>query len=303
MVKRVLITGGTVFVSRFTAEYFVKKGYEIYVLNRGTRQQAEGVHLIKADRNKLGDVMKSYFFDAVIDVCAYNGEDIKNLLSALAPDGFKDYLLISSSAVYPETNPQPFTESQKIGYNNIWMQYGEGKVEAERTLRDAVPGAYILRPPYLYGPMQNIYREAFVFDCAQLGRKFYIPGDGRMKLQFFHVEDLCRVMECIVETHPEEHILNVGNPKAVDINTYVEMCYAIAGVPLQKVYVTNHRNQRYYFSFHDYEYILDVTKQKLLLPSVKDLREGLQESFEWYRNHTDEVKKKAYIQFIDEHFE
>lgn len=27
------------------------------------------------------------------------------------------------------------------------------------------------------------------------------------------------------------------------------------------------------------------------------------ESFKWYRNHPDEVKKKAYIQFINEHFE
>lgn len=302
MRKRILVTGGTVFVSRFTAKYFVEKGYEVYVLNRGTRQQEAGVHLIKADRNALGDVLKPYSFDAVVDVCAYNREDIQNLLNGLSPGGFKDYLMISSSAVYPETNLQPFTEDQEIGYNHIWMQYGEGKVEAERFLRDVVPDAYILRPPYLYGPMQNVYREAFVFDCARLGRKFYIPGNGRMKLQFFHVEDLCRVIECIMETHPGEHILNVGNPEAVDINTYVEMCYAIAGETLQKVYVTNHRNQRDYFSFHDYEYMLDVTRQKQLLPYVKDLREGLQESFEWYMAHPGEVNQKMYIQFIKEHF-
>lgn len=301
--KRILVTGGTVFVSRFTAGYFVKRGYEVYVLNRGTRRQEAGVHLLKADRNALGDVLKPYFFDAIIDICAYNREDIHNLLDGLSPGGFKDYLLISSSAVYPETNRQPFTENQETGYNHIWMQYGEGKVEAESALRDEVPDAYILRPPYLYGPMQNVYREAFVFDCARLGRKFYIPGDGGMKLQFFHVEDLCRVMEVILETHPGEHIFNVGNPDVVDINTYVEMCYEIAGKKLQKVYVTNRGNQRDYFSFHDYEYILDVTRQKQLLPCVKDLREGLWESFAWYINHPGEVKPKPYIQFIKEHFE
>ena len=61
--------------------------------------------------------------------------------------------------------------------------------------------AYILRPPYLYGPMNNVYREAFVFDCALADRKFYLPKDGSMKLQFFHVKDLCRLMEVITVSY------------------------------------------------------------------------------------------------------
>ena len=36
--------------------------------------------------------------------------------------------------------------------------------------------------------MNNVYREAFVFDCALADRKFYLPKDGSMKLQFFHVK-------------------------------------------------------------------------------------------------------------------
>lgn len=298
--KKILITGGTVFVSKFTAAYFVKKGYQVYVLNRGSRQQVEGVHLICADRNNLKDQLKDYSFDAVIDVCAYNKEDVKNLLDALGE--FKDYLFISSSAVYPETNVQPFTEEQEIGYNNIWTGYGEGKVEAEKYLRDSVPDAYILRPPYLYGPMQNVYREAFVFDCAMQKRKFYIPKDGSMKLQFFHVEDLCRLMEIILETKPGEHVLNVGNPEAVDINTFVKMCYEVAGEELDKVYVTDHDNQRDYFCFYDYEYMLDVSKQSKLLPKTKDLYEGLKESYDWYLAHQGDVNKKDYMKFIDHSF-
>lgn len=31
----------TVFVSRYVAEYYVSKGYEVYVLNRGTRKQSD----------------------------------------------------------------------------------------------------------------------------------------------------------------------------------------------------------------------------------------------------------------------
>lgn len=46
--KKVLVTGGTVFVSRFVAEYYGKKGYEVYVLNRNTKPQLENVKLIEA---------------------------------------------------------------------------------------------------------------------------------------------------------------------------------------------------------------------------------------------------------------
>lgn len=31
--KKVLVTGGTVFVSRYIAEYYVAKGCDVYVLN------------------------------------------------------------------------------------------------------------------------------------------------------------------------------------------------------------------------------------------------------------------------------
>ncbi|KOF55669.1 MULTISPECIES: NAD-dependent epimerase/dehydratase family protein [Clostridium] len=299
--KRILVTGGTVFVSKYVAKYFKAKNYEVYVLNRGTRQQVENVNLICADRNNLKACLVNYSFDAVIDVCAYNQKDITNILDALGE--FKDYIFISSSAVYPETNEQPFSEDQKIGLNSIWGKYGADKVEAEEYLLSRVPNAYILRPPYLYGPMQNLYREPFVFECALKNRKFYIPNDGKMKLQFFHVEDLCKVIEKILEKHPKDHILNVGNAEAVDINTFVELCYEAVGAPLEKVYVTNHDNQRDYFSFYNYEYILDVSRQNELLPKQKNLFDGLKESYEWYKDNSYEVARKGYMEFIKQNFE
>ncbi|MFR6331789.1 MAG: hypothetical protein ACLUOI_25280 [Eisenbergiella sp.] len=124
---KLLITGGTVFVSKFTASYFAGRGHEVYVLNRGTRPQAEGVNLIKADRNSLGSALNGMYFDAVIDVCAYKEADINNLLNAGIK--FDDYVLISSSAVYPETLPQPFNERQPIGKNSIWggLQLRQGR--------------------------------------------------------------------------------------------------------------------------------------------------------------------------------
>ena len=133
---------------------------------------------------------------------------------ALSPD-------LSSSAGSHQDNIHNYKSR-----NNFWGKYGTDKIKAENALLERVPDGYILRPPYLYGSMDNVYREAFVFDCAMADRKFYLPEAGEMKLQFFHVEDLCRLMEVIITKCPTDHILNVGNEKAISIRDWVIKCYA-----------------------------------------------------------------------------
>ena len=294
---KILVTGGTTFVSKFTAKYFADHGYEVYVLNRGNKEQVDGVTLIRGDRHELGDILKSYTFDAVLDITSYNDVDINDLLDGLGT--FGTYIFISSSAVYPETNAQPFAEDSMLSENKFWRTYGTDKIAAEKALLARVKDAYILRPPYLYGPMNNVYREAFVFDCAKAGRKFYLPHDGSMKMQFFHVEDLCRLMETIVNDRPGDHIMNVGNPESVSIREWVELCYECLGKTPKFVEVTADIEQRLYFSFYNYEYALDVSRMKKYLPSVKDLGEGLRECAAWYDGNESEVRKKPMMDYID----
>ena len=294
--KKILVTGGTVFVSRFIAEYYVAEGHEVFVLNRNTRPQSKGVKLIQADRHNLGDTLCNYKFDVVIDT-AYNAGDVETLLNALGE--YKDYILISSSAVYPEHETQPFKENTPTGENKFWGKYGTDKIHAELTLLKHNPNAYIIRPPYLYGPMNNVYREAFVFDCALAKRKFYLPKNGDMKLQFFHIEDLCRFIDVLLEKRPSERIFNVGNPQAITVRRWVELCYIAAGKIPQFENIYADIDQRNYFSFYDYEYHLDVTKQSELMPDVKSLTDGLKESLNWYVKNTDTVNRKNYTDYID----
>ena len=294
--KKMLITGGTVFVSRYAAEYFSKK-YDVYVLNRNTRPPSVGVTLIEGDRHDLGEKLRGYHFDVVLDT-AYTSDDVNALLDAL--DGFGEYILISSSAVYPETAALPFTEETAVGPNKTWGVYGANKIAAEQAIQLRVPNAYILRPPYLYGPMNNVYREAFVFDCAMQGRPFYLPCDGEMKLQFFHVEDLCRFIDTILSVHPQQHVFNVGNRNAVTIREWVTQCYQAAGKKVAFVPVHGDIEQRSYFPFYNYDYYLDVEKQHALMPVTKRLTEGLEEAFAWYKENPELVRKKPLLEFIDQ---
>ncbi len=294
----ILVTGGTVFASRYTAEYFRDKGHKVYVLNRGSKEQSEGVTLIQADRHSLSGKLKDYQFDAVIDVTAYNKTDIQDLLDELGE--IKQYIFVSSSAVYPETNAQPFTENQKCGVNCHWGAYGTDKIAAEEYLLARVPQAYAIRPPYLYGKMNNLYREAFAFDCAEQDRKFYLPKDGSMPLQFFDIEDMCRFIEILLEVKPEQHVFNVGNPGIVTIKEWAQCCYKALGKEVQFESVYSEVNQREYFPFHDYGYELDVTAMLKLMPEVKPMEQGLKESYDWYRENNELVRVKPLIQYIDE---
>ena len=294
--RSILVTGGTVFVSRYAAAYFRDRGWQVYVLNRNSRPQEKGVTLIEADRHALGDTLRGMHFDAVADITAYNDDDVNDLLDAL--DSFGTYVMISSSAVYPDTGRQPFTEKSPVGPNSVWGAYGTDKIAAEAVLQARVPDAYILRPPYIYGPMNNVYREAFVFDCAMAERPFRVP-ETDLPLQFFHVRDLCRMMEAMISLQPERHVWNVGNAHTVTAEEWAEMCYRAAGKPFEAVRVPDEVPVRSYFSFHPYAYELDVTAQEEILPETIPLGIGLCDAFAWYQAHSWEIKRKPYIEFID----
>lgn len=298
--RKILVTGGTTFVSKYTAKYFAGKGDEVYVINRNSRNQVDNVKLINCDRLELGNKLKGIHFDAVLDITAYTREHVKSLVEAL--DSFDDYIFISSSAVYPETNSQPFTENQQCGKNSVWGDYGTNKLAAEEYLCENIKDAYILRPPYFYGIYENLYRELFVFDCAIQNRKFYIPQNGDMKLQFFNVSDLCKFIEILLNKHPKNRIFNVGNKTSVTIKDWVKLCYKAAGKSPEFVSVSKDYVQRDYFCFYDYEYMLDVSKQSELMKDTMSLEQGLQEEFEWYKNNCSQINRKPYIEFIDNNF-
>ena len=293
----ILITGGTVFASRYTAEFFAAKGHRVYVLNRGSRPQSDGVELICADRHCLGDTLKKYSFDAVIDVTAYNAADIDALLDGLG--GFGSYVMISSSAVYPETLTQPFNEAQKTGANSIWGAYGTNKIEAENALEERVPDAYILRPPYLYGKMNNLYREAFVFECAEQKRPFYLPQDGSMTLQFFDIDDMCRFIEIILDKKPSQHIFNVGDPNCLTITEWVKKCYNVVGAEPEFISVPADIPQRSYFPFYAYQYTLDVTEMLKIMNNITPPEIVLGSSYRYFSGHRELIVRKPLLDFID----
>ena len=91
---KILITGGTTFVSKYAAEYFVSKDNDVTVINRGSRPQVNGVAHISCDRTALGDRLNGNHFDLILDITAYTEEHIKTLLDSGVT--FNDYSTIDT---------------------------------------------------------------------------------------------------------------------------------------------------------------------------------------------------------------
>ena len=298
--KKILVTGGTVFVSRRIAEYFAAKEENVFVLNRGNHTQPEGVTPIICDRHNMGDVLKKHSFDIVIDAAAYSREDVHALHNALGDFGV--YVFIGSSAVYPEALPQPFKETAKCGRNSIWGDYGTNKLAAEEFLLENVKDLYILRPPYLYGRGENLYRAPFVFDCAASGQTVFLPRND-LQLQFFDVSDLCRFIDIVTFQKPANCIFNVGNPTTVTAEEWVKYCFEAAGKFPEIKLAPKEIFARNYFCFYDYDYALDVTEMLKLMPETKPLKQGVREEYEWYLQNPSAVSKRGYIDYINKNFQ
>ena len=57
--------------------------------------------------------------------------------------------------------------------------------------------------------------------------------------------------------------------------------------------------QRNYFSFYNYEYYLDVSKQYEIFSDVTSMEDGLKEAYEWYVSNQSEVRVKPFIEYIE----
>lgn len=106
-------------------------------------------------------------------------------------------------------------------------------------------------------------------------------------------------MDVLIEKHPEQKVFNVGNEEAITVRDWVETCYKVVGKRPEFVNVYQDIEQRNYFSFYNYDYYLDISKQKKLMPTTESIEDGLREAFAWYLENPNAVNKKPYIAYIE----
>ncbi len=299
---KILVMGGTEFVGKAVAEYMISSGHEVSIFTRGIREPGyNGIHEhYKGGRRNAVDVrnaIKDEAFDYILDISAYVLSDVENLLNKVNKKKLKRYIFLSTGSVYEPSN-EHMNEEQARGFNENWGQYGMDKLDIEDYLfrlhkNERLPVS-IVRPTYIYGKGNNLYREIYLFERLEKALTIPVPGSTN-RVQFIYIDDLMKFIESIMfEDKAIGQAYNITHPESV---TWEKLIYTAAKamntdtVKIKKISSTGIK-PREYFPFRDCTYLLNINKADahgLNMPSI-DLAEGLRLSYEWYKDTKPVVK-------------
>jgi nucleoside-diphosphate-sugar epimerase len=194
-------------------------------------------------------------------------------------------------------------ESDPLAPDYHSVAYVRHKATTERMLfrmhAQRVLPAVTFRPPFVYGPRNNYYREQFFWDRLRAGRPVIIPGDGHRLMQFVYVNDLVDAMvRSMTEPRAVGEAFNIGDPKPLTQVEVVERLAKAANTEATLVRVPrdliqqaggNAMEEPYYFG--EYFDLAPITMNigkvtRLLKMKLTPFDAGLKETYRWYtRNH------------------
>lgn len=259
--KKLFITGGTGFVGKWLLETLVYANRmvdlhcEATVLSRDPEHfrnshpllaGAPGISLIS------GDVRNFEFPDTAFDMVVHGAADIaisgtplevldtcvagtRHVLDFAAHCGAKDFLLLSSGAVYGQqpTDLEALPESWSGAPNPLapGAAYGTGKRTAEclavqagrvHGIRVKIARCFAFVGPYL--PMDKHFAIGNFIRDAMLGQSITIQGDGTPLRSYLYAADLAAWLWTILLQGEDGVAYNVGGDEVVSI---AELAHAV----------------------------------------------------------------------------
>ena len=289
--KKILIMGGNQFIGKEIVKNFLEKDYIVYVLNRGTRKNIEGVFFLKADRNnyiETENILKNIEVDIIVDVSAYTEEQV-DILQKVMKDRFKQYILISSASVYNSIESAPVNEESETGENLIWGDYAKNKYLAEqKTIENSNLYNFkytIYRPFYIYGIGNNLDRENYFFSRIKYDLPIYIPSKNNI-IQFGYVEDLALAIESSINNSDfYNQIFNISGDEYVTMSEFIEICAKVINKKTTIKYVDTEKSQikvRDWFPFREVNLFGDISKlENTGFRNTYSLVQGLEKTYKY----------------------
>jgi len=305
---KVLVIGGTSFIGRHLVKELCDAGHDVAVMHRKeTHGLPRRVENLTADRNDADAVQQALDerrFDVVYDN-VYDWERGTTATQVQATvracgERVSRYIFMSSVAAYGDGLNH--YEGDALAPDNHPDTYVRNKAMTERMLfrmhqRHGLP-VVTFRPPFIYGPGNPYYREAFFWDRMRLARPILIPGDGHRLMQFCYVKDLVRALIRAIEVpNAAGEAFNIGDSRALTQAEVVQTLAAAAGKAPQLVRIPREAiahlggnpmgDPAYFGVYFDVPPITEKMGKAVRVLGVRPtpFEEGLKETWRWYLRH------------------
>lgn len=234
---KILVIGGSYFYGRVFV-MLAAKAHEVTVVNRGSCSVAElGARQVKGDRRDAAvwSALREDC-DAIVDFCAYQPGDIKNVLEHFG-GSVKQYIFISTVDVYRRGGGAEYkTESAALETRSFPGEAGEyiaGKTALEAELqRECLRREIaftILRPAILYGPYNYAPRETVYIQMALQKRALPLFTDADGSFQFVYVKDAAEaVLRCLGREEAFGQAYNLCGGEVLDYETLLQEIKTLA---------------------------------------------------------------------------
>ena len=194
---RILILGGTVFLSRRIAELALDRGHQVTCLARGSSSTPpDGAVFVRADRDgptPYADVDQDW--DAVIEV-SWQPRQVREALESLTART-RHWVYVSSCSVYADNTVPGEDEAAGLlpAYDDdgpaLTASYGEAKVACEDLCRQYRGGhVLIARPGLICGPGDGSDRFGYWPARLARGGEVLVPAIQEAPTQTIDVDDL-----------------------------------------------------------------------------------------------------------------
>jgi 2'-hydroxyisoflavone reductase len=233
---RLLVLGGSVFLSRAVVEAALAQGDEVTTLTRGVSGSVpEGARALVGDRAEVDGLraLDGGEWDVVVDVCMQAPSQVARSVSGLQGRVGR-YVYVSSVSVYASFDQEPLDENtallaaaQEGADEHDMGQYGHLKVRCEELVRQGFGDAsLVVRPGLIVGPGDPSGRFTYWVERGARPGTVLGPGRPERRVQFIDVRDLAG---WIVRTDAVGTANAVGPGGVVSMGELLSVCLEIGG--------------------------------------------------------------------------
>lgn len=243
---RVLIIGGSGFVSGTLARAAVAKRHQVWALTRGQRPLPAGVQGLVADRHDSAAMAQAIVaagdgpWDLVVDTQGFEAADARQDV-ALFRERARQLVFISSDFVFdPARRRFPQPEETHFYLQGL---YGGKKRECELELLQGNTGQLrwtIVRPCHIYGPGSQLGclprhgRDPRLIARLRAGEPLQLVGGGHFLQQPIFAPDLAEIiLSALGNEAAYGEIFCTAGPDIVESRRYYAIIAELLGVDLK----------------------------------------------------------------------